>query len=73
MAVSGVRVGKTGPRNWAETPRSLDVFDVKADVMDLLLKIGVSVPNTKVSTKTPKWYHPGRSGSVQLGPKMVLA
>ena len=73
MAVSGVRVGKTGPRNWAETPRSLDVFDVKADVMDLLSKIGVPVSNTKVSTETPKWYHPGRSGSVQLGREMVLA
>ncbi len=70
---SGVRAGQSGPRDWSEVPRDVDVFDVKADVLDLLAKLGGPANGAQLVTEAPNWYHPGRSGTYQLGPKTVLA
>jgi phenylalanyl-tRNA synthetase beta chain len=70
---SGVRAGRTGHRNWAEAPRAVDVFDVKADALTVLGALGVPVRSLKAVTEAPAWYHPGRSGVLRLGPKTVLA
>lgn len=70
---SGVRAGQSGPRDWSETPRDVDVFDVKADVLDLLEKLGGPAGGAQLVAEAPAWYHPGRSGTYQLGPKSVLA
>ena len=48
-------------------------FDVKADVLDLLAKLGGPANGAQLVTEAPNWYHPGRSGTYQLGPKTVLA
>ena len=73
ITAGGVRAGKTGPRNWSEPPRDVDVFDVKADAMELLSQIGVSMVKAQVTVDAPSWYHPGRSGSIQLGPEAILS
>ncbi|MDG2032725.1 MAG: phenylalanine--tRNA ligase subunit beta, partial [Rhodospirillales bacterium] len=70
---SGVRAGQSGPRDWSEAPRDVDVFDVKADVLDLLAKLGGPAGGAQLVAGAPAWYHPGRSGTYQLGPKSVLA
>ena len=43
VVVGGVRTGQTGPRNWAEGPRRVDVFDAKADVIAILEAAGAKV------------------------------
>lgn len=74
ILASGLRTGASGPRNWSEKPRAADVFDGKADVLDVLAQLGAPVANAQVSAEgAPAWYHPGRSGALQLGPKTVLA
>ena len=73
MSASGVRAGQSGPRDWSETPRDVDVFDVKADVLDLLARLGSPSSGAQLLAEAPAWYHPGRSGTYQLGPKSVLA
>ncbi len=73
MSASGVRAGQSGPRDWSETPRDVDVFDVKADVLDLLARLGGPSSGAQLLAEAPAWYHPGRSGTYQLGPKSVLA
>lgn len=70
---SGLRSGRTGPRNWAQAPRPVDAFDAKADVLAALGALGLPTGKVQVRPQAPAWYHPGRSGSVQLGPKTVLA
>ena len=70
---AGVRAGRTGPRNWADSPRPVDVFDAKGDVLAVLAALGAPEDSLRVSADAPPWYHPGRSGTVRLGPKTVLA
>ena len=49
----------------------MDVFDAKADALAALAAVDAPA-NTQVFRNAPSWYHPGRSGSIQLG-KNVLA
>jgi phenylalanyl-tRNA synthetase beta chain len=70
---TGIRAGKQVPRHWLETSRSPDVFDAKADVMAVLEACGAPVERLQVGDdEAPDWYHPGRFGTLRLGP-MLLA
>ena len=71
MVAAGIRTGKTGPRHWAETPRNVDAFDVKADVLAVIEACGAPASNLQVSDDAPSWYHPGRSGALRLGPNVI--
>jgi phenylalanyl-tRNA synthetase beta chain len=71
--VSGIRAGETGERHWAVQPRAVDVFDAKADLLAALEAVGAPVQSLQTVAEGPDWYHPGRVGSMQLGPKNRLA
>jgi phenylalanyl-tRNA synthetase beta chain len=74
IVATGVRSGKTGPRNWAQQPRDVDAFDAKADALAVLEAVGAPTANLQVFTDDiPAWFHPGRAGSLRLGPKNILA
>jgi phenylalanyl-tRNA synthetase beta chain len=74
IAASGIRTGNTGGRTWSGANRTVDVFDAKADALDVLGQLGAPVATAQVAAgAAASWYHPGRSGAIQLGPKMVLA
>ena len=72
-AAGGVRRGQAGARHWAGAPREVDVFDAKADALAVLAACGAPVDKVQVERAAPAWYHPGRSGVLMLGPKVVLA
>ncbi|WP_420723299.1 phenylalanine--tRNA ligase subunit beta [Hwanghaeella sp. LZ110] len=73
MVATGIRAGKQIPRHWMETSRSPDVFDAKADVMAVLEACGAPIDRLQVGDDVaPDWYHPGRFGTLRLGP-MLLA
>ena len=69
LRAAGVRRGQTGARHWAERPRAVDVYDAKADLMAALEAAGAPVGSVQVVQGGPDWFHPGRAGTVQLGPK----
>ena len=48
------------------------VFDAKADAIAALEACGAPVDRLQIEAGGPAWYHPGRSGTIKLGPKMVL-
>ncbi len=73
IVAAGIRAGNAGSRNWAEQLRAVDVFDAKADVMDILTQLGAPTGSAQITAEAPSWYHPGRSGRLQLGPKGILA
>lgn len=73
IVAAGIRVGNAGCRSWAEQLRPVDVFDAKADVLNVLDQLGAPISNAQITTEAPNWYHPGRSGRLQLGPKGILA
>jgi len=75
---SGVRRGAAGGkgavRHWRAHGRPADVFDAKADALGALGACGAPVGSLSVNPDgAPAWYHPGRSGTLTLGPKNVLA
>ncbi|MCW5716025.1 MAG: phenylalanine--tRNA ligase subunit beta [Bauldia sp.] len=75
-AAAGIRYGSAGVagsgRHWQAATRSVDVFDAKADLMALLDALGIATDKVQVVSGGPAWFHPGRAGTVQLGPKTVL-
>ena len=77
MVAGGIRRGSahmTGfGRHWAEKSAPVDAFAAKADALAALAAAGAPVDSLQVSDTAPEWYHPGRSGVFQLGPKTVLA
>ena len=48
------------------------MFDAKADAFAVLEACGAPVDKLQVEASGPGWYHPGRSGTIKLGPKTVL-
>lgn len=73
LVAGGLRRGQTGPRHWREAPRAVDAYDAKADALAALAAAGAPVENLMVMDGAADWYHPGRSGTLRLGPKAVLA
>jgi phenylalanyl-tRNA synthetase beta chain len=50
------------------------LFEMKADVLALLEELGAPVGSLQlVQGHAPAWYHPGRSATLQLGPKAQMA
>jgi len=73
IAAAGIRTGAQAARHWDGKPRPVDLFDAKADVLAVLDELGIAVDRLQVSTNTPTYFHPGRSGALQQGPKNILA
>ncbi|MEO3386920.1 phenylalanine--tRNA ligase subunit beta [Mesorhizobium sp. CAU 1741] len=59
-------------RHWAGNAAPVGVFDAKADAFAALEAAGAPVDKLQVEAGGPEWYHPGRSGTIKLGPKVVL-
>ena len=73
MVAAGLRSGRDHRRCWSGPVRPVDVFDAKADALGVLAQVGAPVDKIQITAQAPGWYHPGRSGSLTLGPKLVLA
>ena len=42
----------------------LDIYDIKKDVVQTLVELGIDKNETSTDINTPSYYHPGRSGSI---------
>lgn len=77
LMASGIRVGSIRPgsegRHWKNTATPVDVYDAKADALEALAAVGAPVASLQVFEEASNWYHPGRSGTLRLGPKTILA
>jgi phenylalanyl-tRNA synthetase beta chain len=71
LTAAGIRADGAGSRHWQVKRRSVDVFDAKADALAALSAAGLSTDSVQVTTGAPSWYHPGRSGQIRLGNKVV--
>jgi phenylalanyl-tRNA synthetase beta chain len=67
---SGVRHNMAVPRNWQGPARTVDAFDAKADALAVLAAIGAP-DNLSTQAGAPDWYHPGRSGAIKLGDRVM--
>jgi len=76
MAATGLRRGSARiegvGRHWDGAAKPVDALDAKADVMGLLAGLGVPVGGLQIVAGGPAWAHPGRSATLQFGPKGVV-
>jgi phenylalanyl-tRNA synthetase beta chain len=70
-AAAGLRAGRLGPRHWREAAREPDLHDAKADAFAALAAMGAPMDNIQTSADPPPWFHPGRAGSLRLGPTLL--
>jgi phenylalanyl-tRNA synthetase beta chain len=69
--ISGLLVGRTGPKDVHGASRAVDTFDAKADIEAVLAAIGAPA-KVQILRGAEPWWHPGRHGKICLGPKKVL-
>src|SRR5205807_1668764 len=74
-AASGVRRARARPegsgRHWRADGEA-DAFVVKADALAVLVAAGAPPQALQVVPGGLSWLHPGRSGTIQIGPQNVL-
>jgi phenylalanyl-tRNA synthetase beta chain len=58
-------------RDWSGNGE-VDAFDAKADAISVLIAAGAPPAALQVVPGGPAWLHPGRSGTIQIGPQNVL-
>jgi phenylalanyl-tRNA synthetase beta chain len=75
-AATGLRRALAKPegtgRHWGSANKPVDVFDAKADAFAVLAATGAPMQALQVVPGGPSWFHPGRSGTIQIGPQNVL-
>jgi len=69
--ISGLLVGRNGPKDVHNASRPVDLFDAKADAEAVLAAIGAPA-KVQILRDGDAWWHPGRHGKICLGPKKVL-
>ena len=76
IAAAGVRRALAKPsgigRHWSAKNGEVDAFDAKADVLAALIAAGAPPQALQVVPGGPAWFHPGRCGTIQIGPQNVL-
>ncbi len=76
IAASGVRRGLSkvdgAGRHWQSSGKGADVFDAKADALAVLAAAGAPMQALQIVPGGPAWFHPGRSGTIQIGPQNIL-
>jgi len=75
-AAAGVRRALAKPsgigRHWLKRDGAVDAFDAKADALTVLTAAGAAPQALQIVPGGPLWFHPGRSGTIQIGPQNVL-
>jgi phenylalanyl-tRNA synthetase beta chain len=74
-AAAGIRhgfaSGKGMGRNWSGSATA-DALDAKADAFAVLSAAGAPMQALQIVPGGASWLHPGRSGTIQIGPQNIL-
>jgi len=74
-AAAAVRRGTAGinggGRHWAGKANAVTAFDAKTDALATLDALGFDPANVQITADGPDWFHPGRAGSLKLGPTVL--
>ncbi len=64
IVIGALKSGLVSRLNWIDNERKLDVFDAKRDAIQSLAEVGLDLKKIHISSKTPNYYHPGKSGAI---------
>lgn len=67
---AAIRTGNP-ERHWQKGGEASALFAVKADMLAALEAVTGAPMSAPISQGAPGWYHPGRSGTIAMGPKVV--
>ncbi|MEM8797363.1 MAG: phenylalanine--tRNA ligase subunit beta [Pseudomonadota bacterium] len=74
---SGIRRATAKPagagRHWSGSANDVSAFDAKADAIAVLASLGLQTGTLQIVRGAPSYFHPGRSGTIQQGPKTIIA
>lgn len=59
-------------RHWSGNAPAVSLFDAKQDALSLLANLGANVDALQIVPGGPPHFHPGRSGTIQQGPKNII-
>ncbi|KIZ47494.1 MULTISPECIES: phenylalanine--tRNA ligase subunit beta [Rhodopseudomonas] len=75
VAAAGIRRGVASAkglgRHWSGSANA-DALDAKADAFAVLAAAGAPMQALQVTPGGASWLHPGRSGTIQIGPQNIL-
>jgi phenylalanyl-tRNA synthetase beta chain len=76
IAATALRTGTAkrvgGGRHWSDRAGNVEAFDAKGDALALLEALGIATGGLQIVPGGPAWFHPGRCGTLQFGPKGVI-
>jgi phenylalanyl-tRNA synthetase beta chain len=67
---AAIRTGHA-ERHWQKVDDTAGLFTVKADLLAALEAITGAPMSAPITQGAPGWYHPGRSGTIAMGPKVI--
>ena len=67
VVAGALRLGHKIEKSWIEKNALSNVYDVKSDVISVLLDLGIEKDKLVIENKSNLLFHPGRSGSIYLG------
>ncbi|MDN5785774.1 phenylalanine--tRNA ligase subunit beta [Pseudorhodobacter sp.] len=70
IEATGILTGHTAPRDPYGSRRLVDIYDAKADAEAVLAALGAPL-RAQINRKVPAWFHPGRAGTIALGPNTL--
>jgi len=73
LVAAGLRAGRAGAKHWRERACEADLYEVKSDALAALAAMGAPADNIQTTADPPSWYHPGRAGTLRLGPEVLGA
>ena len=71
LCSAGIRAGPVVARHWSIEPREFDIYDSKKDAYLALEAVGINTNSIILDKNVPKWFHPGRAASINLGKNLL--
>lgn len=70
-SASGIRTGMNAAKNNHGDSRAFDIFDIKADLANILASVGLDINKCQIRNNAPAYYHPTRSAAICLGKNIL--
>ena len=70
LNAAGLIMG-SGERDWTKSGHAADAFDAKGAMLAALEAAQGAPMSAPVTANAPSYFHPGRSGTIALGPKVI--
>lgn len=70
---TGIRFGNIIDKNYFDPQRKFDIYDIKADIKEILAISNIDIDKCQIKDDAPDYYHPTRSASVYLGKNLLAS